>query len=33
VRIVSAHDSGEVAQGGFLEEVAELGIDIGLHVA
>ena len=33
VRVVSAHDPREVALRGLLEEVAELGIDVGLHVA
>ena len=33
VRVVAAHDPREVALRGLLEEVAELGIDVGLHVA
>ena len=33
VRVETAHDPREVALRGLLEEVAELGIDVGLHVA
>ena len=33
VRVVTPHDPREVALRGFLEEIAELSINIGLHVA
>jgi len=33
MRVVATHDPGEVALRSFLEEVAELSIDVGLHVA
>jgi hypothetical protein len=33
MRVVPTHDPGEVALRSFLEEVAELSIDVGLHVA
>ena len=33
MRIVAAHDPREIALRGLLEKVAELGIDVGLHVA
>ena len=33
MRVVSPHDPRELAGRGFLEEVAELGVDFRLHVA
>ena len=33
VRVITSHDPGEVALRGFLEEIAELSVNIGLHVA
>ena len=33
VRVETTHDPREVALRGLLEEVAELSIDVGLHVA
>jgi hypothetical protein len=33
MRVVAAHHPRELAGGGFLEEVAELGVDFRLHVA
>ena len=33
MRVVATHDPGKVALRSFLEEVAELSIDVGLHVA
>jgi hypothetical protein len=32
VRVVAPHHSREVAAEGFLEEVAELSVNVGLHV-
>jgi hypothetical protein len=33
VRVISPHDPCELTGCGFLEEVAELGVDFRLHVA
>ena len=33
MRVISPHDPRELTRCGFLEEVAELGVDFRLHVA